>query len=250
MRSNDLVPYLGNGGGSGNSKRQGVIVSWDPDNGDNVVNVGGALLENLPFYNSTEASLLSPGDVVVVETFGGSFAILGRIFYPGTPEAVSAFQAITSRVQGATDDTDGTRNSLTFGDLTGTSVGPSVTVRIGTSGKAWVCWSAEIGQTVNGVGSLQWMQKNTPHVGVEISGANTVPAVDGVALNLNLEHPAPAAPGEALSSTWIQCAMTYVFVNLNPGLTTFTMKYRHDGLEPVGTNTSVFRSRSLIVFPL
>jgi hypothetical protein len=249
MRSNDLIPYLG-AKESSNPWRQGVVVAWNPDTGDNAIQVGGTILEDLPFLNSTEASLLAPGDVVVLRKWGASFAIEGRIFYPNTPEAVSAFQAITSRVQGATDNTDGTRNSTTFGDLTGTSVGPSVTVRIGTSGRAWVSWSTEIGQTVNGVGSLQWMQKNTPHVGVEISGASTVPAVDGVALNLNLEHPAPAAPGEALSITWIQCAMTYVFESLNPGLTTFTMKYRHDGLEPVGTNTSVFRSRSLIVFPL
>lgn len=249
MRNNDLVPYL-SGGGETTNWRQGIIVSWNPDTGANVINVGGTLLENLPFLNSTEASLMTTGDVVTLRTWGASFAIDGRVFYPGSPQAISAFQAITSRVQGASDPSTGTRNSTAWGDLTGSAVGPSVTVRIGTSGKAWVSWSAEMGQISNGVGVIQYVYRNTPHVGIEISGASSVVASDAIALNFNLEHPGSGSTGTALSSYWFQGAMTYVYEGLFPGLTTFTMKYRHDTLNPASGNTSGFNARNLIVFPL
>lgn len=248
MRSNNLVPYLG-GGSSGNSKRQGIIVSWNPDTGENVVDVGGALLQDLPFYNSTEASLMSAGDVVVVETFGASFAITGRIFYPNTAEANSAFQAVTSRVQGASNSGTGTRNSNTWGDLTGTGTGPSVTARIGTSGRAWVSWSAEMGQVLNGA-LIQYMYRSTPHVGIQISGASSVSPSDVIALNYHFENPVAPTAGTAQSLFWIQSAMTYVYEGLNPGLTTFTMKYKHDTINPAGANAMAFGARSLIVFPL
>lgn len=248
-RSNDLIPYLSGGGSPSNNWRQGKIISWNPDTGENLVDVGGAVLENLPFLNSTEASLFSVGDVVVLRTWGASFAIDGRIFYPGTAGAVSGFQAVTGRVQAVSDPSSGTRNSTTFGDLTGSAVGPAVTVRIGTSGKAWVSWSAEMGQILN-AGNIQIAYRNTPHVGIAISGANTVAADDLIALNFNLEYPGAGQTGTAESIFWFQGAMTYVYTGLTPGLTTFTMKYKHDTLTPSTGNSSAFGARSLIVFPL
>lgn len=242
MRSDDLVPLLAPSPGPAVGFRQGVIVSWNPDNAENTVFVGGSLIENLAILNTSEASLLSVGDVVGILTAGPTWAILGRFTYPGTPEAVSSIQSITNRIQAAKVFGTGTRNSTDWGDLTGTDVGPSVTIRVGSSGRALVFWSAEIGQTGT------WNVKDTPHVGVEISGASTVAAADGAALNYNFEFPASGADGYAKLSSWIQFATFHLFTGLNAGDNTFTLKYRHDGLSPAGSVS--FNAREIAVFAL
>lgn len=242
MRSDDLVPLLKPAPGPAVGFRQGVIVTWDQDDGSNTVLVGGSIMTNLKMLNTTEASLLAPGDVVGILTAGATWAIMGRFVTPGTPEAVSAIQSITNRIQAAEDSTQGSRNSTTFGDLTGTSVGPEVTIRIGSSGRALVFWGAEIGQTA------AYQELNTPHVGVELSGANTVsPSLDH-ALNYNLRHPGTGFAGAALSSSWFQFATMHLYEDLAPGDTTFTLKYRHDTELPAGAVN--FSARELVVFAL
>jgi hypothetical protein len=211
--------------------------------------VGGELMTNLPLQVSTEVQLLAEGDVVTILTSGNTWAILGRIVYPGTPEAVSAIQSITNRIQAAEDIGNGTRNSTTYGDLTGTSVGPSVTIRIGSSGRALVFWSCEIGQVTNG-GPVQYSYRITPHVGIQVSGANTVAANDWNALNFNVEHPGPGFAGEALTSFWGQTGTLHLFTGLTAGDTTFTMKYRHDTINPSAGATSNFNAREIAVFAL
>jgi hypothetical protein len=251
MRSSDLTPYIANGGASGDNWRQGVVVSWNPDDASNVVQVGGSLFENLPILNTSEASLLSTGDPVAVVGKGSSFAIIGRMVIPGTPEAVSSIQSITNRWYVAKDPSAGSRNSTAWGDLTGTAVGPSVTARITSSGKAAVFWSAELGQVLNTAGTtIQYEYRNTPHVGVQISGATSVPAADGAALNFNVEHIAPGFTGHALTSFWAQCGTFFFFEDLNPGDTTFTLKYKHDTLAPSSGVTSYFSSRQILVFAM
>lgn len=250
MRSDDLVPLLAPDRGKPVGFRQGVIVTWDPDDGSNTVLVGGTVVEDLPMFNTSEASLLAPGDVVGLITFGQSWAIMGRFVYPGTPEAVTAFRSVTNRIQAAEDVTNGTRNSTSWGDLTGTSAGPAVTVRIGTSGRALVFWSAEIGQITVGGGIIQYSYRITPHVGIEVSGANTIAPNDANALNFNLEHPGPGFAGEALTSFWGQTGTLHLFTGLTAGLTTFTMKYRHDTINPSAGATSNFQAREIAVFAL
>lgn len=242
MRSSDLVPLLVPAAGKGVSYRQGVVVSWDQDTAENTVQVGGSLLENLPVLNTSEASILVPGDVVGILVSGASWAILGRLIIPGTPEAGTSIQSITNRIQAATDATSGSRNSTTFGDLTASGVGPAVTIRIGASGRALCFWGAEIGQTAS------YNELNTPHVGIQVSGASSVsPSLDN-ALNFNVRHPAAAFSGFALSSVWVQCATFHLFEGLNAGDTTFTMKYRHDTMLPAGSVN--FSAREIAVFAL
>lgn len=243
-RSSDLVPILTGLGGAGGGMgfRQGTVVEWNPDTAENVILVGTKLIENMPILNTSEASLLVPGDVVGIMTSGSSWAIMGRLVIPGTPEAATSIQAITNRIQAAEDVTEGSRDSTSYGDLTGADVGPAVTLRIGASGRALCFWSCEMGQTGN------WQSKLTPHVGVAVSGATTRAPNNGNALNLALEYPSSPNPGNALSSTWIQCAMMHLFTGLNPGDTTFTMKYKHDGVVPAGPVD--FQSREIAVFAL
>lgn len=248
MRSDDLVPLLqparGVPSGPAVGFRQGVIVTWNRETAENTVLVAGTLMTNLPILNTSEASLLDTGDVVGILTAGPTWAIMGRFTYPGTPEAVSAIKAITNRIVASANSGSGSRNSTVFGDLTGTAVGPSVTTTIGPSGRALALWSAEMGNTSGG-----YMVKNTPHVGVELSGANTRLADKFEALNFNLEHPETGtAIFDALSVFWFQGATFHLYTGLNPGDTTFTMKYCHDGLNPAASMN--FNSREIAVFTL
>lgn len=243
-RSDDLVPFLTSPppSGKGVTFRQGVIIAWDPDTAENVVQVGDSLLENLPILNTSEASLLAPGAVVGILVSGATWAIMGRFTFPGTPEAVSSIQSITSRIKASSDSGVGSRNSTSYGDLTGTAVGPEVTIRIGSSGRALVFWGAEIGQSAN------YNELVTPHVGVEVSGATSIAANSENAFNVNLRHPGTGFVGEALSQFWLQAATFHLFEGLNAGDNTFTMKYRHDTMLPAGAVN--FSAREIAVFAL
>lgn len=243
MRSDDLAPLLAPSPGPAVGYRQGVIVTWNPDTAENTVSVGGALLTNLNILNTSEAAILGPGDVVGILTLPGTWAILGRLTIPGTAEAVSSIQSITERIQAASEAAGGTRNSTAWGDLSGASVGPSVDIRIGSSGRALVFWGAEIGQT-----GVSFQYKNNPHVGVEVSGATTLAAVDGNALNYHFEFPVAPTAGTAQMRSWIQFSTFHLFTGLNAGDTTFTLKYRHDTIDPAGPVT--FNNRELAVFAL
>lgn len=237
-RSADLVPLLGSrNNGSGVGYRQGTVVAWDQDTAENSILVGDELIDNLPVLNTSEASLLVPGDVVGILTVGGSWAIMGRLIIPGSPEAASSIRAITSRIQATADASAGTRNSNVYGDLTGSGVGPEVTIRIGSSGRALVFWSAELGQT----GVL--MTDLNPHVGIQVSGASTIAANAENALNLELY-----APSSGGFQAWIQMGTVHLFTGLNPGDTTFTMKYRHDTVVP--STAVTFQAREIAVFAL
>jgi hypothetical protein len=222
--------------------RQGVIMSWNPDTAENVVMVGDTLLSNLPILNTSEASILSAGAVVGILVSGSTWAIMGRYTIPGTPEAVSSIQSITNRIKAAANNQGGSRNSTSWGDLTGTEVGPSVTIRVGASGRVLVFWGAEIGQT----GLYQI--KDNPHVGVELSGANSIGAADGVALNYHFEFPPVGFAGTAQLNSWIQFGTFHLFENLTAGDTTFTLKYRHDTIDPAGAIN--INNREIAVFAL
>ena len=249
MRSDDLVPLLAAGPGPAVGYRQGVIVTWDPDTAENTVSVGGSLLTNLNVLNTSEAAILTAGDVVGILTLPGTWAIIGRLTIPGTPEAVSSIQAITNRIQAAQDAANGTRNSTSWGDLTGAEVGPEVEIRVGASGRVLAFWSCEFGQTTaTGTGTLQPQRKNTPHVGVALSGANTATPNEWEALNANVNFTTLTGDDAATVEFWLQAGTMHLYSGLNPGLTTFTMKYRHDGLTPAADSN--FSAREIAVFAL
>lgn len=250
-RSSDLVPLLAaENAGAGVGFRQGTIVAFDNETAINLVQVGNSLLENLPILNTSEASLLTPGDVVGILTAGSSWAIMGRLVIPGSPEAASSIRSITNRIQASEISTDGYTTSNTYGNLTAGAggVGPAVTIRIGSSGRALAFWSCELGQSLNGSGNLTFQQRNTPQVGVEVTGASSVAPDDFHALNFNIEHPASGSAGTATTMFWAQCAMMHLFTGLTPGMNTFTMKYRVDTMLPA--NRSTFNAREIAVFAL
>ena len=116
----------------------------------------------------------------------------------------------------ATVATNETTTATTYGDLT--TPGPAVTVTSGVS--AIVMLYAAIANS--GTGSSL--------ASVAVSGASTVAAADGVSV------------GGTTSS--LRCTAVSVLTGLNPGLNTFTMKYR------VTNNTGTFIDRKITVLPL
>lgn len=248
-RSDDLVPLLAPSGGAHVGFRQGVVVSFNQETAENIIRVGDTLLTNLAILNTSEAALLEPGHVVSILTSGSTWGILGRFTIPGSPEAASALKAVTNRIHAASDASTGIRNSSTYGDLTGPDPGPSITVNVGLGGRALVFWSCEIGQALEtGTSIIDFPTENNPHVGIQVSGATTIAPNDGVALNSHIQLPTSGFPGHATLSHWMQAAMMHLYEGLNPGSTTFTMKYRSDGIVP--TADVVFESREIALFLL
>ena len=118
-----------------------------------------------------------------------------------------------------------TTTSTSYTDLA--TVGPTVTVTVGTSGKLLVQWSSAI------------YQYNTGHsgfVGWEMSGANTLTADNAPTLIWSSPN-----TGNFTGMPSSQKLLT----GLNPGVTTITMKYKCDGDGPWH-----FWGRALTVFVL
>lgn len=243
--SDDLTPMFAEQPSPGVGYRQGIIRAWNPETAENTVDVGGTLVQNLSILNTNEAVQLQPNDVVGILSVGGptaSWAILGRLTIPGTAAAASALRMVSSRITAARDDAMGTRNVDTYGDLTGASVGPSVSVRISSSGMALVFWSADSGK-------VAWRRITTGGTSVAVSGATTVAANAAFSLGMYLEHPVSGDPGAATVAGGSQSAMMHLFTGLNPGINTFTLKYRHAGAW-AAEGAVEFQQREIAVFAL
>lgn len=70
--------------------RQGVILAFDTATGTNQVQVGGAVLSNLPILVGGDTVNFAPGDAVILLKFRSSWAILGRIVVPGSDNLTAA----------------------------------------------------------------------------------------------------------------------------------------------------------------
>lgn len=243
--TDDLTPVLAAQPNPGVGYRQGIVRAWNQVTAENTVEVGGVLITDMPILNTGEAVLLQPDDVVGILSTGGptaSWAILGRLTIPGTDAAASALRMVSSRIVAARDDAMGTRNTDTYGDLTGASAGPSVSVRISSSGMALVFWSADSGK-------VAWRRIATGGTSVAVSGATTVAANAAFSLGIYLEHPVAGDPGAAVVAGGNQAAMMHLFTGLNPGINTFTLKYRHAGAW-AGEGAVEFQQREIAVFAL
>jgi len=224
--SDDLTPLFGGQPGPGVGYRQGVVRAWNPVTAENTVEVGGALIENVPVLNTNEVLLLAPGDVVGVLTAGPSWCILGRLTVPGTAGAATALNAI--RTQSANVPAYETRTSAIWGDLA--TVGPIVSnVVIGPSGRGLVFITSTITLlTTSGGGEMAYA----------ITGATSVPTGDTPPA---LAWYGPAGSGPTMTRLVLQ-------EGLNAGSHTFTAKYSALDLGPGGS--ARFGGRNLTVVPL
>lgn len=62
--------------------RQGSVVSWDPVTNANTIQVGAAILTDLPVLDNGAAAVPVVGDVVGILSTGNAMFILGRIVRP------------------------------------------------------------------------------------------------------------------------------------------------------------------------
>lgn len=86
MMGGDLTGLLGAPDGPNSGFRQGVVVTFDPDNGQNTVAVAGGVLTDLPLVNTGAVIDIAAGDVVVLMRLRSSWAILGKIVNPGAED--------------------------------------------------------------------------------------------------------------------------------------------------------------------
>lgn len=129
--------------------------------------------------------------------------------------------------------TQQSRSSTTFGDLA--TVGPTVTVNVGQTGRVLVLYACQIG----------WIDNNTDgavggEAGIEVTGATSRPVGDDQRLRAFTQ-----SGGTTYNSANFQLANMKFFTGLNPGLHTFRMKYRS---LTAGKNCD-FDNRSIAVFP-
>lgn len=106
--TDNLAPLFA-GGGDAVRFRQGTILTWDPETGDNTVDLAGGTLTDVPILNTSEAIALKAGHVVGMIGQGSTWAILGRFTPPGDPNFAGASVAF-----------DGVHNSATNFSVTTT----------------------------------------------------------------------------------------------------------------------------------
>jgi hypothetical protein len=207
--------------------RQGRVVAWNPLTAQNIIEVGGTELVDLPILNTTEALIIAPGDTVglaVIGTEGGArtMAILGRWTIPNTPGAASALSAVgiyTAEIA-ATETT----TSVAYTDLA--TVGPVVAnIPVGGSGRCLVFFSAVLNPTTNDGASMS----------CDVAGATTVAAPAG--------QPLSRLQADASQLSFMATRVS-VISGLNLGYHTFTAKYR----STFGAAASIGQ-RVLIVVP-
>ena len=232
--SDDLAPLFPRPPAAGVGYRQGIVRAWNPANATNVVEVDGIEVQNLPVLNTSEALLLQPGDVVGILTIGqsaSSWAILGRLTIPGTPQAASALSMVSSRIRAAQALGTVTTSSTTWQSLGGPVI-PDV--RVGQSGKALVMVDASVNY-----GTATAANTEGGEVSFEVTGATIISASASNsatdALNLN-----------TTSTVNGQLGRSILLEGMTPGLHTFTHMVR--AFTP-GRSCN-FDRRSIVVFAL
>jgi hypothetical protein len=97
--SNDLSSLFGPpaaGPALAAAYRQGTVISFNPVDGTNTVNVSGTVLTNLPMLLTGAETDYSVGDHVMLLVLGNTYMIVGKVAVPGSSSYASASQAFAS----------------------------------------------------------------------------------------------------------------------------------------------------------
>lgn len=207
--------------------RKGTILTWNSDTAENTVRIDGAVFTDLPILNGVEALLLQPGAAVGVIDLGTTWAILGRLTIPNTPDAASALDILTPVSAVVFQFPAESTSSASFTDLT--TVGPVVTVSIGKRGRCFVTVGCAI-QFANSTGG---------QMGFDIAGPTNV-AASGNFTWAVIETTSTGTVGGTINGT-----ARYLITGLAPGDYTFTAKYATIG----GGTCSFGGNRTIIVEP-
>lgn len=218
--------------------RQGTIIAFDLVTGDNVVNVGGTQMQDLPLLGIAEAATLAPGSVVGIVSTGKEYAILGRFARPNTAEYGKALTQLGDSIQTAFDSSTGTiTGTSTYIDLSPGTVGPTVAVNVGLSGKLLVTVGC-MGEYTNGPDPAPYDQIMGFRMSSAASGANSWGG-DGqwslIFYDQSLDTTTKRLGG-------MRAVAQHLFTGLNPGLTVITAKYS----KPTLGGTATARDRLLV----
>lgn len=93
-RANDLAPLFFPPPSNEVGFRQGQVIAFDLSNGQNIIDVGGAQLVDVPLLNVTDSVSLAPGVIVGLLKWKSSWWIIGRVILPNSPGygALCAFE--------------------------------------------------------------------------------------------------------------------------------------------------------------
>lgn len=85
-RADDLTPLFFPPPSDELGFRQGTVISFDLSNGQNVIDVGGTQLVNVPLLSVIDSVSLMPGNHVALLTWKSSWWILGRVILANSPD--------------------------------------------------------------------------------------------------------------------------------------------------------------------
>lgn len=254
--SDDLTPMLVPPAREHTGYGQGILREWNPDTFENTVEYRGAELHDLSILDRVGAQTYQAGDPVLLMKWNATGRGLASYWIAGSPllpaegaaeEAVSFLrgslasaiaaevfaQRVVQDVVPAFEITD----STSFVDLA--TVGPSVQATVSATGVAIVMIGANVGAVKGSfVGAPN---QQYAFMGCEISGATSVSA------SFTEAH-ATGAGSSSEDHIEVRNGSTKVLVypDLNPGLHTFTAKYRAENTA----NDVQFGDRTLIVIAL
>lgn len=233
--------------------RQGIVMEFDPITLENVVDVGGALLSNLPFLGVGEYTTIRENSVVGILVIGDAgqaknMAIIGRIVTPNTQDAFDATSLLGQQIFADIQPIRFTMNTPTFALNTYYTrpEGPRVTVPVGGSGKVLLLVSSQIGGTSPAVAANQVLSGVASW---RCTGANNT---DDATIFAGSDAPVQWTYSITTSSSWFNrmTGTQVVFLtNLTPGYTTFEMTYARRGTDTNNSNVE-FDRRGLTVIRL
>jgi hypothetical protein len=206
--------------------RQGVVVSFDQNTLANVINVAGTLLTNLPLLGLGEATTYQTNDVVGILVIGDensalSYAIIGQIVTPNTPEAIAAVSLLNQQIFSSQIITNESTTSTTYTDLA--TQGPQVTVNIGPTGRILVLLSVQIFRSEGAQNVWAFEARAT----IEMSGANVVAASDTGPVLCEMADSGSLSGGITNAPLGAKTITSQgVISGLTPGLTTIMAKYK------------------------
>lgn len=230
--TSDLTPLLQAAPTAQMRYASGVIVSWNAESYENVIEVRGSFLVNLPVLSGPDGLSYKAGDVVALigaDQQGArgiaSYAILGRFLVPGAGRAEQSIEWMTSelgrkiaaavfadRIESARKDFQITLSSTATwmdGDFAGSpDPGPAVEMEITERGAAIIIVGADIGGQNSAVGNM----------GFETTGATTRDPTWSRHAHLRAGVESP----NHISAS--PMSVTH-FTDLNPGVHKFEAKY-------------------------
>lgn len=219
--------------------RSGVIRSWNPLTLQNQIDCGGTILTDVPVLGAAEAATYTVGDVVGLAVIGtghggATWAVVGRFVIPNTAGASTALSFLSSRTTTASIATSESTGSGAFVDLA--TIGPTVPVLVGPSGRCLVTFGAHMQTGINVPGGVQTNSAQMSYEARDNSGAVVIAAGVDIAQLFLLTS---AVAGLTIDIAGAHSRQV-VRSGLTPGSYTFTAKYASGAAVPAAQFSARF----------